>query len=197
MSHDREFECRAGASELCLVIQFIYDRGPESDRKKANLLTFEWAATKRVMTISTTLSTAISILVFGLVAFLLWVACKRVSASLIISHPLLSPILPFERLELELWLTWMTKCSSAQLMVPISSSSESPPWPAYSPAIVCTSTAAGNVYERDGQVRAGCRWRRGVSPSTFGPMAGVVVVRSPLTRSIRACSETRSNSHRE
>jgi len=72
MSHDREFECRAGASELCLVIQLvIYDRGPESDRDKANLLTFEWAATKRVMTISTTLSTAISVLVFGLVAFLL------------------------------------------------------------------------------------------------------------------------------
>ena len=51
ISHDREFECRAGASELCLVIQLvIYDRGPESDRNKANLLTFEWAATERVMT---------------------------------------------------------------------------------------------------------------------------------------------------
>ena len=63
MSHDREFECRAGASDLCLVIQLvIYDRGPGSDRNKANLLTFEWAATERVMTISTTLSTAIPFL---------------------------------------------------------------------------------------------------------------------------------------
>jgi len=31
ISHDREFECRAGASELCRVIELVIcDRAPES-----------------------------------------------------------------------------------------------------------------------------------------------------------------------
>jgi len=134
ISHDREFESRAGLSELCRVIQLVIcDQGLESSstiyiiifshQKNAKLITFNWAATKHVMSLPHNPQCCH------------FDSCVRPDYLAPLNRPpknisffkppLSSPFLPFERLELELGPTWKTKCSSVRLMVPVSSSSES------------------------------------------------------------------------